>query len=162
LAKRKRRLPLKKVLEYSYKLALLIEKIHAANWVWHDCKPANIVITKNENLRLLDFEGAYQKNEVSHIVWGTDDFLPAEWKPDSQRKFPMSFDLFALGAVIYYLLCGRFYSNNDLAPLRKIRRHSSSPNLEKIIVALLNKNPKKRPSAKVVARLLQNELKLID
>jgi serine/threonine protein kinase len=74
----------------------------------------------------------------------------------------MSFDLFALGAVIYYLLCGRFYSNNDLAPLRKIRRHSSSPNLEKIIVALLNKNPKKRPSAKVVARLLQNELKLID
>ncbi|HEX8249599.1 MAG TPA: protein kinase, partial [Pyrinomonadaceae bacterium] len=117
LAKRKRRLPLKKVLEYSYKLALLIEKIHAANWVWHDCKPANIVITKNENLRLLDFEGAYQKNEVSHIVWGTDDFLPAEWKPDSQRKFPMSFDLFALGAVIYYLLCGRFYSNNDLAPL---------------------------------------------
>lgn len=162
LAKRNRRLSLKKVLEYSYKLASLIEKIHAADWVWHDCKPANIIITKNENLRLLDFEGAYQKNEISHVVWGTDDFLPSEWKPDSQKKFPKSFDLFALGAVIYYLYCGRFYSNNDFAPFRRVRRRSTSPALEKIVVALLDKNPKKRPSAKTASRLLQNELQLKD
>lgn len=160
LAKRKRRLSLKKVLEYSYKLASLIEKIHAANWVWHDCKPANIIITRNESLRLLDFEGAYRKDETNHIVWGTDDFLPSEWKPDSQKKFPMSFDLFALGAVIYYLYCGRFYSNNDFTPFRKIRRRSISPVLEKTVVRLLDENPQKRPSAKMVARLLRDELKL--
>lgn len=160
LAKRKRRLSLKKVLEYSYKLASLIEKIHAANWVWHDCKPANIIITKSESLRLLDFEGAYQKNETNHIVWGTDDFLPSEWKPDSQKKFPMSFDLFALGAVIYYLYCGRFYSNNDFTFFRKIRRRLTSSVLEKMVIRLLDKNPKKRPSAKTAARLLRDELKL--
>jgi len=160
LAERKRRLSLKKVLEYSYKLASLIEKIHAAEWVWHDCKPANIIVTKNGNLRLLDFEGAYRKNETSHIVWGTDDFLPSEWKPDSQKKNPASFDLFALGAVIYYLYCGRFYTNNDFSPFYKMRRRSISPVLEKIVVALLEKNPEKRPSAKTAARLLRKELEL--
>jgi hypothetical protein len=160
LARRKRRLPLKKVLEYSYKLALLIEKIHLADWVWHDCKPANIIITRNGNLRLLDFEGAYHKSEVSHFVWGTDDFLPSEWKPDSQKRFPMSFDLFALGAVIYYLFCGRYYSNGDFVSFRKVRR-KVSPNLERIVAALLDKNPKKRPAAKTVVRLLENELRLM-
>jgi len=160
LAKRKRRLPLKKVLEYSCQLALLIEKIHSAGWVWHDCKPANIIITKNKKLRLLDFEGAYQKGETSRYVWGTDDFLPFSWEPDSQSRFPMSFDLFALGAVIYYLFCGKYYSKDDFVPFHKVRR-KISPNLEKIVGALLDKNPQKRPPAKKVARLLQNELSLL-
>lgn len=161
LIKRKCRLSIKKVLEYSCKIASLIARLHAVGWVWHDCKPSNIIISRNGDLRLLDFEGACRKNEKNHLVWGTDDFLPLDWSMDLKKKSTSSLDLFALGSVIYYLLCGRYYLSDKPINIYKLRRNVPL-RLQKIVSALLDQNPGKRPSAKVVARLLQNELKLIN
>lgn len=157
LAHRKRRLSVWKALTYSSQVAVLLEKLHAHGWVWHDCKPANLMVTKNGDLRPVDFEGACRKTEKIPLVWGTDDFLPVDWTRDFRRTSTASLDLFSLGAVIYYLFSGRLYSIKQPVPLGTLRRNLP-PNLENLVAALLNPNPQKRPSAKKVVRILRGDL----
>ena len=76
LCSRRRRLSQKAVMTYGVKLGELLTKIHAAGWVWRDCKPANIVITKVKDLRPLDFEGACSDVKPDPMPWGTPSFVP--------------------------------------------------------------------------------------
>src|SRR5947199_4092233 len=45
LNKQNRRLTVARALDYGLQLAQIISQVHAAGWVWRDCKPANLVVT---------------------------------------------------------------------------------------------------------------------
>lgn len=154
LNQRQRRLPIRRVLQYGLQLSQLLSQMHAAGWVWRDCKPSNLIVTKDGALRALDFEGACLLNQPNPLPWGTYNYVPPELDKGRHGQSSVTLDLYALGVVLYHLLSGRFPSLPAPTPVEKLRR-SVPVAVRRIIAALLGQDPQQRPSAQRVARKLK-------
>ena len=129
---RRRRFSISQILKFAVDIAQIIEKIHQAGWIWNDCKPSNIVVTKNKTLRPIDFEGAYKIDEPEPFDWKTVGFSRSKFNSNLQSA--KSNDFYALGAVLYFLLTGRFYDSDNLIQIKKLRR-----NVPQKFIDLVNK-----------------------
>jgi hypothetical protein len=154
LGRRKRRLPVRVALGYARRLAELISRIHAAGWVWRDCKPANVILTRDGALRPLDFEGSCPLAEPDPQAWGTHSYVAPEWLDEFHGQSRQPEDLYALGACAYYLLAGRPPDLNNPTPLSKLRRGVPRA-AQQLIAALLDPDPARRPDAATAARRLK-------
>jgi serine/threonine protein kinase len=152
LGKRRRRLSVTQVVRYAIQLSLLVSRIHAAGWVWRDCKPANLIITKGGGLRPVDFEGAFPTDRPDTFFWNTPEFAPPESVADSPVQSGVAEDLYALGAVIYYLITGR--PPGTVPVPASARRRGVPPPLCAIVSELLSGDPQQRPDGLGVARRL--------
>ncbi|MCI0486600.1 MAG: hypothetical protein L0229_08365 [Blastocatellia bacterium] len=157
LGKRQRRLTIPHVLRYGVELSLIISRIHAAGWVWRDCKPSNLIVTKEGKLRPLDFEGACPVSRPDPLAWNTMEFSP----PECQETYPLQSripeDMYALGATLYFLLTGRLPTVSGPTPVSQLRRNMPSE-VGKIILELLAPDPQERPEAQAMARRLRASL----
>lgn len=154
LARLRRRIPISRVVKYGVQLAEFISMMHAAGWVWRDCKPMNLVITSSDKLQPLDFEGACRINQPDAMLWGTPGFIPPEWHT-REKHTGRADDLYALGSMLYLLGTGRVPSSTDLISPAKLRRNIPAE-LSRLILSLLNRDRRRRPSAmKTLARLRQ-------
>ena len=153
LAARRRRLLIPQVLRYGVRLAGLLARIHAAGWVWRDCKPANIVVTKAGALRPLDFEGACPISHPDPVSWATPPFIPPEIKTGGRRRPGAGDDLYALGVVIYLLLTGDLPTGPAPAPVNRLRRNVPA-GFSCMVSALIEADPRRRPAAAEVMRAL--------
>ncbi|MDQ4123190.1 MAG: protein kinase [Acidobacteriota bacterium] len=157
LQKRQRRLGISQAIKYSIQLSKLIAQIHSAGWLWRDCKPGNLIISRYEGLRPIDFEGACPINQPDYIQYGTL-FPTFSDESENFREYRINPDLFALGSIIYLLFEGQLpnVTNTSGAPqiLRKV------PDEIKLLISqLLNPNPTKYPSIKTVTQKLERTLK---
>ena len=118
---RKRRFSVRQVVSFALETIRLIENIHRAGWVWNDCKPSNLIVTKNKKLRPIDFENAYRTNEKPAFNWNTKGFTRAA--KDSLKADGKMNDIYALGAVIFFLLTGRLYEADMTVPISRLRRN---------------------------------------
>ena len=71
-----------------------------------DLKPANIMLTEKGRIRLLDFGAAERMYENGGIHRGTDGFAAPE-QYDGSAVLDQRTDIYGVGAVLYYLICGR-------------------------------------------------------
>lgn len=159
LARRQKRLPVATALRFGAELARLVASIHAAGWVWRDCKPGNIVVTKSGELRPLDFEGACPVGRPDPQPWGTPAFLAPECETVFRGQSRQPEDLYALGAVVYLLLTG-LTPEVASPPLSKVRKNVPAA-ASKVVEELLSRDPRLRPGAADVARELESALKLL-
>ena len=153
LAGKRRRLPVRAVMELSLQLAEIMNGIHAAGWVWRDCKPRNVILTNRRTLRPVDFEGACPVTAPDPLRWGTTSYLSPESAHHFAGQSRLPEDLYALGVVIHLLLMG--YTPDQLSNGESGRGRRAPAALFKLIQDLLHKNPRRRPRAAVVVRRLK-------
>lgn len=94
----------------------LLSAIHAAGWVWRDCKPSHIFVNRGI-VRLIDFELACRVGESRASPLGSVDYLPPGQREKLHRFAGTLEDDFALGVIAFQFMCGEF-------PPRSSRRRS--------------------------------------
>ena len=153
LANKRKKLPISRALEFGRQLADLVSQIHAAGWVWRDCKPLNLIVSKDEVLRPVDFEGACSVDLADQTPWGTTGYLPpgSARRPTSGSRVPD--DLYALGVTLHQLLTSRTPNTDLPPPVGKLRRHVTAA-MKGIVSALLDPDSTARPDAGSVSQAL--------
>lgn len=81
--------------------------VHNRGLLHCDLKPANLLIDSNGDLRVADFGQAFLENDLDQRL-GTLFYMPPEQALLEPRAVPSAgWDIYALGATFYQLLCGR-------------------------------------------------------
>jgi hypothetical protein len=168
LSQRKRRLSLAKVLYICKQVAGLAAEIHAAGWVWRDCKPANLFISSDGIIRPIDFEGACPIDELDPLPWSTPNFTAPEvfrQKPANAMHSHIAEDLYSLGATLFYVAEGKLPPNisdrtadNRARTAVKFSRRAVPGPVKQLISRLLSFEPAQRPSAEEVFESLTSSI----
>jgi eukaryotic-like serine/threonine-protein kinase len=159
-------LPVLEALDLAKQTLFGLAAVHEAGIVHRDCKPANIFVTSTRRVKLLDF-GIIKVVEAltgvdplaaatkTGLVVGTPKYL----SPEQVRGDAIDgrADVYAMGAVLYFLLCGRSPFEEHvsvdamvLAHLRETPKPPSThnkkvpPALDAVVLRALAKDPAAR------------------
>ncbi|MCS6977832.1 MAG: serine/threonine protein kinase [Gemmatales bacterium] len=158
------------VIEYGIQICSALKHAHDHGIIHRDLKPTNLLLSKEKQVKLLDFGVARLFSErnltQANAVVGTAEYLSPEQaagKPVTRRS-----DLYSLGVVFYTLLTGRtpFQASTTVEMLQKHRFARFDPprkyaedvpyELDDLVCQLMAKDPDDRPpDAAVVARQLE-------
>ncbi|AWS47891.1 serine/threonine protein kinase [Streptosporangium sp. 'caverna'] len=155
-------LPLGRVLDYGAQVADALAAAHTAGIVHRDIKPANLMLLNNGTVKVCDFgiarlHGATAGLSATGTVIGTLLYMSPEQLDDHEVDHRA--DLYALGATLYHLLTGQhIFPAKDLRALAYMHatktptppsalRPSISPDVDRLITALLAKLPDQRPAS---------------
>ena len=157
LARRRRRLTITQVLDLATQLAEFMSQMHRAGWAWRDCKPKNIIMTRDRRLVPIDFEGAGRVRSRTALLWATRGFAPPN-TAHNRVSNAMADDAYALGSVLFLLLTGRMFEPAQSTNIQRLRRNVP-PGLCDLVHALLDEDPETRPSV-TAARAKLNSISL--
>lgn len=140
-------------------MAVALEHVHDSGFVHLDFKPENVLVTRNANVRLVDFDLAMPKPEKP-TKRSKNPGTPAYMAPELLQRLPFDqrADIFAYGVTAYELLAGQkpFEGETPDEILRKQLNRGegfASPRqlnpeipfaLEKAILKCLEVNPDER------------------
>jgi len=145
---------LEQALYLSLEVARLVHQLHVSGWIWRDCKPPNMILTRS-GIIPVDFEGACKITQPEKSQWGTTGYIPPEFYNNRGRyEANIAQDLYALGATLHQIYSGQTPSTNKLKPIGRLR-YNVPPIIRNIINSLLSIEPNKRPSAKYVVDVLE-------
>jgi serine/threonine protein kinase len=88
-------------------LGPILSAIHAAGWVWRDCKPSHIFIHRGR-WRLIDFENACRLNHRKIASWKSPHYLPPTTTKSFRRRPGAGEDDYALGVIVFQFGTGKF------------------------------------------------------
>lgn len=164
----------KRAAEIGAKLADAVQYAHERGTIHRDIKPANIILEQTaDQPKLMDFGIAKVRDDSNKTqcgsILGTPGFIPPEQAAGSVDKIDDRSDIYALGAVIYFLVTGRppFQTDNAIDTLLQVLERTPvsvrelNPkvprDLETIVHKCLAKDPKLRyQSARALADDLNN------
>ncbi|HYH00222.1 MAG TPA: protein kinase [Terriglobales bacterium] len=151
-------LPIEEAIRVASQVARGLACAHSAGILHRDIKAANIIVLPGTDAKILDFGIAKFEGDVDRTVdhgrMGTLHYMA----PEQIRSEPASHstDMWALGIVLYEMLCGRrpFERPNEAAVLRAILEEAPEPVrkfrpeapewLVSVVERLLAKNPDDR------------------
>jgi hypothetical protein len=121
------------VVAISYQLLDIVAAAHANGVIHRDIKPDNICLTKDGTVKLLDFGIARMRDTATATREGTTIGTPAFMSPEQAlgkiKEIDVLSDIFAVGAVMFTMLSGRFVqegeSANELLIMAATRRARS-------------------------------------
>ena len=163
-------LPIAEAVDYVRQIATGLAHAHAAGIVHRDVKPANVALTREGRVKILDF-GIAKMADASltrtGMVLGTLAYMSPE-QAAGEKQVDHRTDLWALGVVLYEMLAGRppfgqesiaalFYAVQTLEPppIRELRPEVPGA-LEAVIGRLLQKQRDRRyPDAAAVLEALE-------
>jgi tRNA A-37 threonylcarbamoyl transferase component Bud32 len=154
-------LEVRRALRIATQVALGLARAHELGVVHRDVKPANIFLTRRrmdrDFVKLLDFGVARIEQDIritgSGTILGTPEYIAPEQIRSAEAK--ASADLYALGCVLFEMLTGRlpFLGKqtmllvshlNDPAPAPSSIDASIPPEVDKLVLRLLQKKPEQR------------------
>lgn len=156
--------PYRTACRYLRDIASSLALLHARRLLHRDVSPRNVRVTSDDRCKLLDF-GALASFGMADTIVGTPPYMA----PETVQRAPLDqrSDLYALGAVGYWLITGRhafpartmhelpeLWASVPMAPSACIAERLP-PALDELILSLISPNPLARPSsaAEVIARL---------
>ena len=140
-----------------------INAIHAAGKLHRDLKPTNVLVTRAGRVVILDFglvqenlDATEERSLEENLVAGTPAYMAPE-QAAGERVLPAS-DWYAVGVMLYRALCGRLpFSGGVRDILAAKQSHEPQPpslvvtgvppDLDELCVALLRRDPARRPAA---------------
>lgn len=139
-----RMMPYRKIVRYALQICELFQYLHHEQKtpiVYRDLKPSNLMIDEKDQIRLIDFGIARNFKEgkqTDTVQLGTIGFAAPEQFEGRQTDHRT--DLYALGAVMYYLLSGGQYYYVTRKRLDEVV-DGLPPELVQIVQKLLQKSP---------------------
>jgi hypothetical protein len=112
-------LPAPDVLTVAMRTLDVLEAAHAAGIIHRDIKPENLFITTDGEMKVLDFGIARVKDSLgghatrTGVMMGTPAFMPPEQALGRAKKIDERTDLWAVGAVMFNLLTGRYVHEGE-------------------------------------------------
>ena len=164
-------LPVAKACDYVRQAAQGLQYAHDQGMVHRDIKPHNLIVTKDDVVKILDFGLASlvpQRDSaasetisgssdltVAGAIMGTPDFISPEQSEDARNVDGRS-DIYSLGMTLYFLLAGRVpfevgspveklrkHMDAEPAPLETLRDDIPEP-LSATLARMITKNPDER------------------
>jgi len=149
-------LPIKRTVEYMFMACLALEHAQQQGVIHCDIKPANLLLSEENQLKLSDF-GAAQYTAAAHtILSGVGSPLYMSPEQIEDKRLSHQTDIYSLGAVMYQLLTGRppfsassreglLYQILRTAPPKpSLSRQGLAPALDKVVMRMLAKAPQSR------------------
>lgn len=148
-----------------------LQEAHNRSLIHRDVKPSNMILTKDDRIKLVDFGLARQLcqrlTDPSSLL-GTLDFMAPEQSYDPTAVDSQA-DIYALGASLFWLITGEppyGVCRSLNAGLQRIQREpprrlrslcpKAPPELEAVVDRMLDRNPSRRPAMAIaVTRLLE-------
>jgi eukaryotic-like serine/threonine-protein kinase len=132
-------------------IASALTHMHRRGVFHGDLKPANIMLTKTGQVKLIDFGTAWVRGQEKNRVQGTANFIAPEQAND--KIVNEKTDIYNLGATMYRMITGRFAQQGipkigderKLVPPIKINPRIPGP-LNELIIASLSIDPSRRPA----------------
>jgi len=141
---------------YVGEIGLALGHLHSLGVIYRDLKPENVILDDSGHVCLTDFglSKEVDPNDKAHTFCGTPEYLAPEIVTGAGHD--KAVDWWSLGILCYELTVGipPFYSQNVNEMYTKIQHGALRfpPNLtahcKSLIVALLNRDPKKRLGSK--------------
>ncbi len=108
---------------------------HEHGLVHRDIKPGNLLVTAQDEIKILDFGLARlcrRRCTEAHAMLGTVEYMAPEQARDA-RTVDIRADIYGLGGVLYWLLTGQKPFPGDRPPLEELlaRQRESPPSLRR-------------------------------
>jgi eukaryotic-like serine/threonine-protein kinase len=153
------RLPLPTILHYAQQIADALTYLHQRNLIHQDIKPENMLLDANNNVLLGDFGLAIMLDET--ITQQSENFIGtmAYMAPERfANKSAAASDQYALAIVIYEWLVGQCPFQGSTVDVMQQHQHKSppslrqfvpsiSPQIERVVLKALRKEPEQRFSS---------------
>jgi serine/threonine protein kinase len=145
------RLPVKEALEIAIEIAWALDHAHSAGVIHRDVKPANVFLSSDGHVKVLDFGIAHVLGAGSKDAVGTPAYMaPEQWRHGHQDART---DVFGAAAMLAQMVTGRlpYEVTGDSSEVLEpgARPHVDAPGLPHQLTALLRRAlspaPERRP-----------------
>jgi eukaryotic-like serine/threonine-protein kinase len=145
--------------------------LHEAGILHRDLKPSNVLVERSGRVAILDFGLAATGVVDSHkSLDGSVAGTPAYMAPEQARGLALTTatDFYAVGAMIYEVLCGHVPFHDDVSEMlaARVSRDLVDPrviwqglpdDLTDLAMSLLRREPARRPTSSELAKRLELE-----
>lgn len=156
MMREKKRFSIAETGRYAKEIASALDYAHSQEVVHGDLNPRNILIGQNGRLLIGDFFGCHSMENLGKNVVGVPEYI----SPEQARGLAATAksDAYSFGIMLYEMLTGKTPFSESNATDTLFRQISSEPEapsklnpeipkrIEKVVLSLLEKNPKERPS----------------
>jgi len=129
LLRRRGQLPPDIALMIGHQLLDVLASAHAAGIVHRDIKPANVFVTKEGQVKVLDFGIARLRDATfagasltqSGVSFGTPAFMSPEQALGKTRKVDERSDIYGVGAALFVLMTGKLVHDAETTPMIMVK-----------------------------------------
>lgn len=120
-------LPVAAAVAIAYELCGVLAAAHASEIIHRDIKPANLFVTREGELKVLDFgiarlrDASSAQNTNTGMMLGTPAYMAPEQATGKTDEIGVATDIWAVGATLFNLLTGANVHVADTAQLMLIR-----------------------------------------